>query len=105
MNITRLLTQTVTYKAPTSTVNNYGDPTLGSAATASARVERKRSVNLGESNTREVRDVVVTVVEIPKGSRVWLPGADTGDDNASKLVVESVQAQTPNGYVIYEAYL
>lgn len=99
-----LLNDTVTY-ATEASVSNYGDPTFAAQATVAARVEfDSRIVTGSDGTTIEATHVILTLTELPKGTRVWLPGDSTVDTNAAKRVVFVKQASTPGGdYTIYEA--
>ena len=106
MSFTHLLTETITYKTPGS-VDKWGTLGFGAAVTVPAAVEQNTRFFRGdEGNERESSHVIVTEVQIPEGSRVWIPGADTLDDEAAIVVMKSVAAPTrTTGLFMYESYL
>jgi hypothetical protein len=105
MNVSHLLTDTVTVKAP-STVDNYGDVSFGASSTIKARVEKKQKLHRDDAgNEVATNHVILTETEITQGSRVWLPGSDTTDDNDALVPLQWGQASTFGGYTIYEVYV
>lgn len=94
--LSHLLTDTVTY-APRSSVSTQGDPTFGSQVAIAARVEYDyKIVPTGNGKQRELTHWIGSEVEIPVGSRVWLPGDDTGDNGVAKIAVSQDSASTPD---------
>jgi len=101
-----LLTKTVTY-ALRNGVNASGSPTYASQLTCSAMIEEMVSrVQVGESIEWKTYHKVATEVDLPHGTRVWLPAASVGDNNASLLVRGRKSATSHlSGDVLYELTL
>lgn len=99
-----LLTDTVTVAAEAG-ISGYGDPTYGSQTTVAARVEYdSKLLTAPDGSVLEVTHRIASIVEIPLRARVWLPGDNTGDNNAAKRVVSVGKGSTPDGReTIYEA--
>jgi hypothetical protein len=97
---------TITY-ALRSGVDAHGDPTYAAQATADARVEHVTRLDRAAAGELWISyDKVATDADIAIGSRVWLPGAATGDNNASLLVRERNVADSPlSGDTLYELVL
>lgn len=104
MNIQHLLTDTITYKLKTG-VGTYGDPSFGSALTTKARVEFTSKTYVDPSgNEKYSQHVLTTTVELPRGTRLWVPGASTSNDNEALEVKQIKKANIPGGDYLYEVY-
>ena len=105
MNLAHLLTDTITYQLETG-LSGAGAVTWGSQATTPARVEWGTKTVVGLDGTRrESEAAVATDIEIPNGSRVWLPGADTSSVNEAKRPILTKKARVLGGsYILYETY-
>ena len=100
-----LMTHTVTL-ASKSGRSNSGDPTYGSQTTISARVERKSKLFMAQDGNHKMAESrIISESEILLTDRVWLPGDDTTDTNESKQPIAVGNADTPDGYTLYEAWL
>ena len=105
MNVSHLLTDRVSFKAP-SGLDSYGDPTLGSLTTLAARVEYDvKHVASSGGVRRDQVTRVLTTTEIPIGSLLWLPGTDTAQVNQAKTVDNARRASLPGGASLFEAVL
>lgn len=106
MSYAALLTDTVTV-ATMSGRDSHGDPTFNAPATMNARVEFGTRLVYGAGGTeRQCEAVVATTEEIPMGSMIWLPGANTSNDNESKRPILIKKASNPSGgLTVYETYL
>jgi hypothetical protein len=100
---TPLLVHTITY-ALRNGVNASGSPTFAAQATCAALVEQHISrAEVGKGIEWKTYNHVATETELPNGTRVWLPGASTGDNNASVLVRTFKTATSPiTGDTLYE---
>lgn len=105
MNLGSMLTDTVTYKQRTG-VSTAGDPTYGSALTASARVEHGRKIVQVDGEQVVFEHWFTTETELKPEWRCWLPGDDTTKDEESRRVVHVRKAATPDGLTtLFEVYL
>lgn len=105
MNIASWLNHTVTMETRTG-LNEHGDPTWSAQSTVAARVTHRQSVRLSGRNERISNYEIASLVEIPLGARVWLPGDDTTDDNDARRVVDSENADDKSGSTrLYIAYV
>lgn len=106
MSYAALLTDTVTV-ATMSGVDAHGDPAFNAQTTMSARVEHGTRLIYGSDGAeRQCEAVVATTEEIPMGSMIWLPGANTSNDNESKRPILIKKASNPSGgLTVYETYL
>jgi len=106
MSLGGMLDATVTFSPPAS-VSAAGDPTFGAQTTARARVEYGTKFIYGRDNTElQCEAVIASDVEIPMGSRIWLPGTNPSDNNAAKRPLTVKRASSPGGTLtVYETYL
>jgi hypothetical protein len=106
MNFGHRLLSTISYATP-STVSSAGDITYSATGTMSARILYKNDIVTAPSGEQLTTSTVVeTETELPVGTKVWLPGASTGDANAAKRVIQREYAATLDGsYTLYIAYL
>ena len=105
MNFLHRMTETISYKSP-SAVGASGDLTYGSLATLSARIYRKTNLVTDANGVQRTSNYVVeTETVIPLDARLWLPSADTSDNNAAQRVLASEYASTLDGsYTLYLTY-
>ena len=98
-----LLTDTVTIATPNGR-SNAGDPSFAAQTTVAARVELDtRIVEGADGSTTESTHVVLTLAEVKKGSRIWLPGDNTADNKVAKRAISIKEASIPSyGYTIWE---
>jgi len=105
MNLSHLMIDTITV-AEVSGASTSGDPTFGAQSTLKARVEEEVGIVAtadGEQTTYTHK--IATETQIGVNARVWLPGANTGDNNAAMRPLVSRTAQTlSGGYRYYETY-
>lgn len=103
---THLLTKTVTVAKQTA-VSTSGDPTFGTQTTLKARHEKTTKVVLSTDGAeRRADDVIITESVIDETDRVWLPGDDTGDNNAARRPLMVRNADIPSdGYTLFETFL
>ncbi len=95
--MSKWMVSTVTYKTVAS-VDSVGDPTFSAASTMDARVENRQvHIKARDGNTYESRHQVASLTQIPLKSRVWLPGDNTGDDNAARQPLDIPDADTKLG--------
>lgn len=100
-----LMIHTVTRKLRTG-MGAGGAPTFASATTIAVRLEKQvNEVKDGDGRVRVSQNHLISETEFFVSDRVWLPGADTGDDNKSEDVLAVKQAETTGGYNLYEAFL
>jgi len=106
MNITRLLTDTVTI-AHQSSVSENGDPTFGTQSTIKARVEHGTRLLVGpDGQAMSYEQVFVTLDAVTQTDKVWLPGDTTTDVNAGRRPITVKKATTFDGITtLYEVYL
>lgn len=106
MSFAPLLTQTVSYKVP-STRDSSGDWSYGSLLTTLARVERRQGTVRSEGGEiSEFEIVLVTSIDLPDDALIWLPGDDTSSLNAAYHPIKRVQASDPSGTLtLFETYL
>lgn len=99
---THLLTQTITVADQTGE-SGYGDPTFGTQYTLRARVEFGTEL-LRDTDGNETQSMaaVTTEVEIPRTSRVWLPGDDISEAGAGRTAITVKSAPLPRGTFLYE---
>jgi hypothetical protein len=99
-----LLREIVTYKTPLGR-SVTGEHTYNASATTLAYIEYGSSYSFsGRGTTVDARDVMVTLVSIPGGSRVWLPGTNTANIGESREVRQARSGRSPDGtMVIYIA--
>lgn len=105
--MTHLLTDTISYKVPGG-FDSSGDPaSLGSLTTAAARHEQGSfKVQDDEGNERMAQDRITTETDIAANALLWLPGADTSDNDESKQIIKKRKASTPNADItLIELYL
>lgn len=104
-NAAHLMTHTVT-KASKSSRANSGDPTFGTQTTIKARVEhRSKLIMKADGNEQMAESRLISESEILLTDRVWLPGDNTAVVNESKQPIAVGRADTPAGYMLYEAWL
>ena len=94
-----LLTDTVTLALQTGQ-SAGGTPTYGAQSTVKARVEDGTEIVLDqEGQERRAKHAVciedVFAVEALLAARFWLPGDDTGSDNASRRAIAVDSAADP----------
>jgi len=71
--------------AAESSRDNFGDITLGTPSTVSARVEQIEGTITYENGRQEITTIrIFTESEIKKTDRVWLPGDSTGNSNLAR---------------------
>ncbi len=100
-----LLTQTVTYSLETGRTTS-GDPVFGAQATAQALVQASSELVVGADGTeRRAKHRAVVSELIPEGSKVWLPGDNTGSTEAGRRVIASQSYSAPDGRTLYEVML
>ncbi len=106
MSYASLLTDTVTIALQTG-ITTSGDPTYGAKTTIKARVEYGTKLVYGaDGSAKECEASLATMTELPMQTRIWLPGDNTGDNNAAKRPILTKRASTPSGsLVVYETYL
>ncbi len=105
MNIEHILTDNVVI-ATQSGVGQKGDPIFATQQTLKARVEYGTKSIIGQNGAqKQATHAIVTTAEIPIDARVWVPGANTSDNNAARKPIAVKKAATPSGYFIYETYL
>lgn len=99
--IAHLLTQTATYALRTGrTGGNVG---FGAQLTVACRHERESKIVIdADGEEKRANDAIYAETEIPIGSRVWVPGADTTDNKLARSVLAVAVAATPGGYTHYE---
>lgn len=101
---TNLLDQTITV-ADESSKSAYGDPTFGAQYTMLARVEfGSKKIRNAMGNTVESEAVVVTDTVIPRTSRVWLPGDNTGGDGRKVITQRHAAPPGRSTTILYETY-
>jgi len=99
-----LMTHTVTIASQTGK-DSAGDPSFGSQSTIRARVEHKiAKVRSNQGEIIQAQHRVISESQILDTDRVWLPGDSTGDNNQARKPVMTGHADTPSGYVLYEAW-
>lgn len=99
MNIESYMVDTVTIKSVTSR-DGAGDPVFGSARTIKARVEDGGLIfRDSDGNEIQPEHTFTTQSEVKLTDRVWLPGDDTTDANASKrpLIVRRARRRDGSG--------
>ena len=102
--ITHLLTDTISYRLRTG-VTIYGDPEFLeiTTSTAACRVERSKTWQGNTSGDEFVINTKVFLeVDVPVGSRVWLPGASTSSVSNSLPVLAQTKVSFPGGGDLYE---
>jgi hypothetical protein len=105
MNLAHLFTQTVVYAPPTG-ISVAGDPTFGAQVSIKARVEFGTKLVYGGDGTELQSEAQFSSeVEVPMGSRVWLPGDDTDDVTAARRIIAKKKCATFGGYSYAETYL
>ncbi len=106
MNIAHRLTQSVVFAPPTGLGAN-GNPTYGAQQTIAARVEYGTHFRYGRDGEQTIcNEKVVTLVQIPVGSRVWIPGDNPADTTAARRPQDIVSATSFDGScTIFETYL
>ncbi len=66
-------------------VNEFGDPVYGDSREVKAKVENVvEKILTPEGNERESGHKIITEEKIKMDSRIWLPGEDVTDQNASR---------------------
>lgn len=84
MDVSRLLTQTVTVKSRTG-IAGTGKPTYGSGRSVSCRVEHAKGLGPASAGTQDTqRFTLVTTEQLLPTDLVWLPGANTSDEAAAR---------------------
>lgn len=84
--IARTLTETF-YYATQASVDRYGSPTFGTAASFLGRHELdSRTLRYDTGQERELTHVIYTATEVPVGSIVWLPDEDETDTDEGHQV-------------------
>lgn len=101
-----LLTQTVSFAAP-GAVDQNGDPTFGTVQSIPCRHLKKVERASGPSGISLIElTVIVSEVEIPAGSLVWLDGTDAGDHSKARIPQVRTNAKKPfEAYTLYETRL
>jgi hypothetical protein len=79
-----------------------GDDTFAASSTLSARVEQRTGIVVTADGTEAAyTHRIATTTEIVPGSRVWLPGANTGDTNEAMRAIASKYSVFLGGAVGY----
>jgi hypothetical protein len=91
--------------APLSSTSSAGDPSFGSQTTIKGRVEHKSKLVVADNQEVQAEHRIVSEVEIDRESRIWLPGDDTTKQSAGRRVITTGEADTTDGYTLYETYL
>lgn len=74
------------YVASLSSVSSAGDPTWGTPAAVSARVEQKPKRVVSTTGEEVVSEAqLITETEVPIDARVWLPGLDQTDAKLARV--------------------
>lgn len=82
----KMLVKTINIRVPSYSA--AGDQTLGTAVPMAAHVELvKTTAAMQAGKESVVRHVIVTMDEIRRDDRVWMPGDDSSDINLGKLPV------------------
>ncbi len=103
--LAHLLTDSVTFQTVTGR-GAGGDPTYGAQQTVDARVEDfLGTLRLPNGTEVSPENKIVTLVEIPRDSRIWLPGTSTGDNSEARELQRTAKASLPRGGTLYEAFL
>lgn len=76
------LTKTIHVAEPTG-VDRFGSKTYGAPVPMRARVQVETAIVRGATEDADSSHVVYVHGEISRDARVWLPGEDTTDPNAS----------------------
>lgn len=104
MSLSRQFTQEVTY-AVRDGVTDSGDPQFGPQRTVRARHDRdSRRLIDPQGNERDVRHKVMSSVEIPMDSEVWLPGENTNEPSKHRPIT-TLTAVSFRGQDIFEMWL
>lgn len=104
--LAHLMRDTVTI-AIRNGVDNYGDPSFAAQQEIKARVEnRQKIMRTMDGNELTANHVFCTLTAIPVGTRVWLPGTDTGvaNDSLVPIRIKSAPSITGDG-TLYEVWL
>ena len=96
---------TVALRLKTGITGRYGDPSYGAVTMIACRYEKgTKTVRDDNGEERVATNVMQAVTEIPRGSRVWPPGADITDDDAAFEIAGGKQSDTIDGTTIFEAW-
>lgn len=103
MNIDSWLVDTITVASRTGR-DAAGDPSFGAQSEVRCRVENKRELIERQDGTQQEVDFsIATTTEIQVGDRVWLPGANPGNDSEAKQAVLVKSATIKDGtFRLYE---
>lgn len=98
-----LMTATITVARLVDHERISGDPIYGDQFTMRARVERRVAIVIrADGSEAQANTQITSESELKESDRIWLPGADTSDDEVSKRPIEAAMASTPSGFTLYE---